>query len=76
VNVALHLVATWLAYRCSSRSAPAEPDLRRSIELEPGDADAWSNLARLQRMNGQEEASRASQRRADELASAQRANTR
>ncbi|TMA33811.1 MAG: tetratricopeptide repeat protein [Deltaproteobacteria bacterium] len=50
--------------------------MRRSIELEPGDADAWSNLARLQRMNGQEEASRASQRRADELASAQRANTR
>ena len=60
-------LARGIAYAKRGDLARAEPDLRRAVELEPDNADAWSNLARLQRLLGQSAQSDESQRRAGEL---------
>jgi tetratricopeptide (TPR) repeat protein len=48
------------------RLADAEPALLRAVELDPGNADAWQNLALLQRQTGQPGASAISRQRAQE----------
>jgi protein O-mannosyl-transferase len=60
-------LARGVSYAKRGDLARAEPDLLRAVELEPGNADAWSNLARLQGLLGQSAQSAESQRRASEL---------
>src|SRR5262249_39922787 len=69
-------LARGVAYAKPGDLARAEPALRRAIELEPANAEAWSNLAYLQRRLGREEESRASQQRAAEIEARNRANAR
>ena len=60
-------LARGIAYARRGDLVRAEPDLRRAVELAPENADAWSNLARLQALLGQSAQGAESQRRASEL---------
>jgi tetratricopeptide (TPR) repeat protein len=66
-NRAEMLLVRGIAYARHGDFARAEPDLVRVTDLEPDNGDAWENLARLQKLTGQLERSRESQRRVDEI---------
>jgi tetratricopeptide (TPR) repeat protein len=62
-------LARGIAYAKQGELRVAEPDLLRAVALEPENADAWTNLARVQRLLGRDAESRDSQQRADRLSS-------
>jgi hypothetical protein len=74
-NQAEMLLARGIALAKHGDFGRAEPDLVRVTDLEPDNGDAWSNLARLQKLTGQLERSRESQRRADEISARPKAET-